>query len=122
MNPEALLKLYETRLNSRSFDAVAPLISADATFWFSDGSHRGLDQIRAAFEATWRLLQNETYWLEDVQWIVSDESVAVCLYRYRWRAEIEGKAHEGEGRGTTVMHQYGGDWKIVHEHLSRWPK
>jgi hypothetical protein len=47
---EAFLAEYARRTNTHQFAAVAPLIAADAVYWFSDGSHRGLDSIRLAFE------------------------------------------------------------------------
>ncbi|PKR87337.1 DUF4440 domain-containing protein [Pleomorphomonas diazotrophica] len=116
------MKLYEAKLAGRRFDEVAPLLSAEAVFWFTDGTHRGIDAIRAAFEDTWRTLQNEVYWLEDVDWIAVGDTAASCTYRFRWTADIDGTACAGEGRGTTVLRKEGGEWKIVHEHLSRFPK
>ncbi|MBO9099930.1 MULTISPECIES: YybH family protein [unclassified Rhizobium] len=122
MQPQELMKLYETKVNLRRFDEVAPLISADAVFWFTDGTHCGIDAIRAAFQETWRKLQNETYWLEDVDWIAVTDNAASCIYRFRWRAEIDGKIYEGDGRGTTILRKDYAQWKIVHEHLSRFPQ
>lgn len=121
MQPQEHLKLYEASLARQCFDEVAPLLSAEAVFWFTDGSHRGLDAIRAAFEDTWRRLKNETYWLEDVDWIAVGDTAASCTYRFRWTAEIDGTPCAGEGRGTTVLRKEEGQWKIVHEHLSRFP-
>jgi hypothetical protein len=43
---EAFLAEYARRTNTHQFAAVAPLIAADAVYWFSDGSHRGLDSTR----------------------------------------------------------------------------
>ena len=44
MRPEDVLDLYETKIKLRSFDELAPLIADDAVFWFSDGSHYGMDE------------------------------------------------------------------------------
>ena len=122
MSPQNHMKLYEEKLKSQRFNEVEPLISADAIFWFSDGTHRGLAEIKSAFERTWQTLRNETYWLEEIDWIAEADTVASCVYRFRWRAEIDGKNCEGEGRGTTVLRREGSEWKIIHEHLSRFPK
>ncbi|MBS1165321.1 MAG: nuclear transport factor 2 family protein [Proteobacteria bacterium] len=122
MHPQDHMKLYETRVNLRRFDEVAPLISSEAVFWFTDGTYHGIDAIKAAFEETWRKLQNEVYWLEDVDWIAMSDTAASCTYRFRWKADIDGKTYEGDGRGTTVLRKEGAQWKIVHEHLSRFPK
>ncbi|MBN8950619.1 MULTISPECIES: nuclear transport factor 2 family protein [unclassified Rhizobium] len=121
MNPEDHMRLYAEKINLHRFDAVAPLISADAVFWFTDGTYKGTDAIRAAFEDTWKKLNNDIYWLEDIQWIATGESTASCIYRFRWRTSINDKILEGYGRGTTVLRKEAGDWKIIHEHLSRPP-
>ncbi|MFB9951423.1 YybH family protein [Rhizobium puerariae] len=121
MTPQDHMKLYEAKINLRRFEEVEPLVSADATFWFTDGTHHGLDDIRNAFEKTWAQLGNETYWLEDVDWVAVGDQAASCIYRFRWKAEIDGRTLEGEGRGTTVLSREGPNWKIVHEHLSRFP-
>jgi len=121
MSADEHMKLYEKKINLRQFDEVEPLISPQATFWFTDGTHRGLAEIRAAFEQTWRALQNEAYWLEDLEWIGQSEAVASCTYRFRWKAETDGETFEGTGRGTTVLRREDGQWKIIHEHLSRSP-
>src|SRR4051794_18564176 len=69
MGPRELLAEYERRLAGHDFDAVAPLISTEAIFWFNDGSHRGMHAIRKAFEQTFAALPDERYWLEDVTWL-----------------------------------------------------
>lgn len=118
MTPENLMAEYERRLGTCDFDQVAPLIANDAIFWFTDGTHRGVGEIRKAFERTWSILKNETYWLDDMQWLAVGDDAAACTYRFNWRAEINGAPAQGNGRGTTVL-QRDGDWRIVHEHLSR---
>ncbi|HXW72052.1 MAG TPA: nuclear transport factor 2 family protein [Methylocella sp.] len=121
MSASEHMKLYEAKINLRRFDEVEPLLSPKAVFWFTDGTHRGIDEIRAAFERTWQTLQNEVYWLEDLEWIALSETVASCAYRFCWKAEIDGKTFEGTGRGTTVLRSESGRWKIIHEHLSPFP-
>lgn len=60
---------YIRLTNTHQFDKLAPLIAEDAIFWFSSGSYRGLSAIRAAFERTWGLIQDEVYAVEDVEWL-----------------------------------------------------
>jgi uncharacterized protein (TIGR02246 family) len=115
-----LLRAYEQRINTHNFDRLVDLIAPDAVFWFSDGSHQGIDAIRAAFERTWLSLSNDTYWLDDVEWIAESDAAAVCLYRFNWQAGANVRA-SGHGRGTTVLSRPDGGWRIVHEHLSHWP-
>jgi ketosteroid isomerase-like protein len=118
---EEFLRDYIRATNTHRFDAVAPLIAEDAIFWFTSGSFRGPEAIRAAFEKTWRMIQDEEYTVEDVHWLAIDESSAACLYTFHWRGLIDGIAREGSGRGTTVLKKTNGNWSIVHEHLSAWP-
>lgn len=119
---EEFLRDYIWRTNTHQFDEVAPAIAEDATFWFSSGSFHGLDAIRAAFERTWGVIQDEEYGIEDVEWLVVAESSAACLYTFRWRGNIDGAAREGSGRGTTVLRKDNGRWLVVHEHLSPRPQ
>ena len=121
MSASEHMKLYEAKINLHRFDEVEPLISPEAVFWFTDGTHRGIDEIRAAFERTWHTLENETYWLENLEWIGLGATVASCTYRFCWKAETGGKTFEGKGRGTTVLRSELRQWKIIHEHLSRFP-
>ena len=121
MTPQDLLKLYETRINLHQFDAVAPLIAADAVFWFNDGSFVGQAAIRGAFERTWAGLADETYWLTYLHWIAIGGQAASCIYQFNWKATIDGREASGIGRGTSVFRSEGDGWQIVHEHLSGMP-
>ena len=98
-----VLKAYELGLNTHRFDAVADLIASDAAVWFSDGNHRGIGAIEAAFEKTWQILNNDTYWLDEVEWRGESETVAACIYRFNWKSEVDGRVVGGFGRGTTVL-------------------
>ena len=112
------LAAYENRINAHDFDLLLDMIAPDATFWFSDGSHRGIDAIRAAFEATWQAMgAAENYWLDQLEWIAEADTAAACTYRFNWQAGD----HSGSGRGTTVLARRPEGWRIVHEHLSAAP-
>lgn len=121
MTAREVLAAYEDRINRHDFDLLVELIAPDATFWFSDGTHRGIEAIRAAFEATWRALADETYWLDQREWIAESDRAAVCTYRFNWSATIDGTPASGSGRGTTVLRCENDRWAIVHEHLSSMP-
>lgn len=122
MTPEDVLKQYESRINLHRFEQVAPLISDEAIFWFSDGSHTGLEEIREAFERNWRSVENEHYWLDDLEWIARGVNSASCVYRFNWKGVADGRQCSGSGRGTTVLRKEPGGWKIIHEHLSPLPR
>ena len=114
-----VLAAYGDRINRHDFDLLTDLIAPDATFWFSDGTHRGIAAIRAAFEATWRVMgSDEHYWLDQLEWIAEGDEAAACIYRFNWETTAYGKPASGSGRGTTVLRRVDGRWWIVHEHLS----
>ncbi len=121
MSARSLLEKYEKQINTHDFNEVIDLISADAIFWFSSGSHEGVAAIKAAFEKTWALIQEETYWLSDIRWVSESSESASCVYTFHWKGKISGTAREGSGRGTTLLQKQDGVWKIVHEHLSNFP-
>lgn len=118
LTPQGVLQAYEQRINQHDFALLVDLIAPDAVFWFSDGSHRGVEAIRVAFEKTWAALANETYWLDQCEWIAQDEEACACIYRFNWRSAQNGRPISGTGRGTTVLRLAAHDWQIVHEHLS----
>ena len=118
---EAVLALYRDRINLHHFDELRPLIADDALFWFGDGSHEGIEAIRQAFEATWSVLTDETYWLDDLRWLALNDKASVCTYRFHWRATVRGALSTGTGRGTSVLMPRPSGWRIVHEHLSAAP-
>jgi ketosteroid isomerase-like protein len=122
MSARDVLEAYEDRINSHDFDLLTDLIAPDATFWFSNGTHNGIAQVRAAFEATWQVMgPSEHYWLDQHQWIAQSEDVAVCIYRFNWKVIQNGEPVSGSGRGTTVLKRVDDRWRIVHEHLSWMP-
>lgn len=122
MRAEDVLSRYEALINRHDFDLLLPLLSKEAIFWFNDGSHSGLDEIRKAFEETWKKFPLERYWLEDRRWLAMGEAAAGCVYRFRWQTTRDGRMLSGGGRGTTLLRVEAGTWRIVHEHLSQFPK
>jgi ketosteroid isomerase-like protein len=120
-SPETVMARYAELINRHDFTLLVPLIHPEASFWFSSGTHAGIDAARAAFEATWRKLAEETYWLEDLTWIAIGDTAASCTYSFHWRATVEGQPAQGGGRGTTVLSRDDYGWRIRHEHLSAFP-
>jgi ketosteroid isomerase-like protein len=126
MTPQEYMAEYERRSALRTFDAMAELIADDAVYFFNDGTYRGLEAIRGAFEATWaHEVRDESYAIEDIRWVAEGPTVAVCTYRFRWEGAVgEETARRllGLGRGTQVLRQDGDRWRTVHEHLSAEPR
>jgi ketosteroid isomerase-like protein len=116
--PAAFMAAYQQAASSHDLDRVMRMIAADATYWFTDGSYRGLAEIRAAIEQTFAVIQDEVYEISDLQWAVLAAEHAVCHYRFWWRGIVDGQIRSGQGRGTNVLVLQDGMWKIKHEHLS----
>jgi ketosteroid isomerase-like protein len=122
MSAREILKEYELNINKHDFDLVEPLLSAECKFWFSSGTYEGLDQTRKAFEKTWGMIKDEAYSISEQNWIAESDQAAVCTYHFHWQGLIEGKPCEGKGRGTSCFRKDVNGWKIIHEHLSHFPK
>jgi ketosteroid isomerase-like protein len=114
----AFLRRYELANNSHDFARIAPLICDDATYWFSEGSYHGIDEIRKAIELSFATIQEEVYQIHDLAWVAMTEEFAVCTYGFRWEGRVNGEPGSGAGRGTNVIARRDGVWKMLHEHLS----
>lgn len=115
MTARETLAAYERVINAHDFSLLLEMIAPDATFWFSDGTHREIAEIRAAFERTWAAFgPDEHYWLDQHDWIAEGDNAAICIYRYKRTSG----GQSGSGRGTTVLSRRSGRWQIAHEHLS----
>jgi ketosteroid isomerase-like protein len=121
-SPQALFEKYKVEINKHNFDTLEPLITEDCKFWFSSGTFEGLEQTRRAFEKTWGMIKEEVYTITDPKWISESDQAAVCTYTFHWKGLINGEPGEGKGRGTSCFRKEGDSWKIVHEHLSHFPK
>lgn len=109
---------YERANNSHDIERVVPFIAEDATYWFSDGSYRGIREIRSAIEKTFAKILDEVYEVRDLEWPVLTTDVAVCRYRFAWTGVVDGALRSGQGRGTNLIVRQDGGWKMLHEHLS----
>lgn len=116
---ENFLQEYERANNSHDWSNVKPFIASDATYWFTDGSYNGIEEIRDAIETTFATIQNEVYEIRDITWPATTDRIAVCTYTFAWKGIVDGEATFGNGRGTNVLRKSGDSWQIVHEHLSK---
>lgn len=119
--PEDLLKSYEAALNSHDEVRLDDLVAPDAVFIFTDGTFTGIGEIKNACRKTWAHFQNEIYRICDLIWLDRTAESASCIYRIEWEADCDAQRQTFRGRGTTLMKNYGGVWKVSHEHLSREP-
>lgn len=123
MTPKDFLKQYEKALATQDWNEVAPLIHKNATVIFSNGSvHEGKPKIKIAYERNFSIIKSEKYSVENVRWMLTNESTAVYLFDFHWKGLINEVMHEGAGRGTAVLIQEDGKWSLLTEHLGPKPK
>lgn len=115
----ALVKKYEEATNSHDFNNVRQLIAPEAVYFFSNENLFGIEAIEKAFTDTFNTILDEVYSIRDVQWLAVSETAAVCVYNFHWIGTIDGERKEGSGRGTNTLVKRGGEWLMVHEHLSK---
>jgi ADP-ribose pyrophosphatase YjhB (NUDIX family) len=114
----AFMAEYERAANSHDVRQVLPLIADDATYWFTDGSYRGREEIAGAFERTFATIDDEVYEIRELEWFALTDELAACRYRFSWRGIVDGQPSSGRGRGTNVVVKRDGAWQVKHEHLS----
>ena len=110
---------YERATRSKDFDNVAPLLHPDAFYRFNDGDHRGLDELRGAFVATWKNIRDEVYEISDVSPIVWNNDLVSVSYVFKWSGIVDGAPAMGSGRGfNTLTRGADGRLKIWNEILT----
>ncbi|SKA80846.1 protein of unknown function [Agreia bicolorata] len=114
----SFLAEYERRTNAHDIDAWSELIAGDATYWFTNGTHVGKRAIVDAVAYNFRVIEDETYRISDVEWVHRADDIAVVRYRFSWAGLQDGQPASGSGRGTNVMSRRDGRWQMTHEHLS----
>jgi len=122
MNHETALANYVEKLNTHSWTQIAPCVTQDAVFIFTEGTFIGHAAAKAAFEKTFKLIENEVFSLHDIQWTAITSEMAACHYEFRWKGLISGQEAMGGGRGTTILHKVDRSWLVAHEHLGPYPR
>lgn len=121
----AFLNHFEQLAEQEDFDLIEPLIDEQAFFRFNDGDFIGRPAIRAAFEKTWRGnpdVRKARFYLSDIVVLSTDEHTATATYTYHWEGSQGDQHFTVKGRGTRVIQRAdAGGFRIVHEHLSRFP-
>ncbi|MCG1023618.1 YybH family protein [Sutcliffiella horikoshii] len=119
MSYQTALNQYIKATNTHNFDQVEKLLHANVVYWFTNKSCTTMEEIRAFFEKAWDTIKEEVYSAKDVQWIAVDEHTATCLYTFHYEGYMNGEFISGSGRATNVFVKEEGQWKLIHEHLSR---
>jgi ketosteroid isomerase-like protein len=117
MNHEITLTTYVKKLNTHSWEQIVPHVAEEAVFIFTEDTFVGKAAAQAAFEKTFKLIENEVFSLHNIVWTVVTDDVASCHYEFRWKGVISGQDAAGGGRGTSILRKVDGRWLIAHEHL-----
>jgi len=122
--PEAAFERYRALINTHDFEQLAEaVIAPEALFVFTDKTHRGVDEIRAAFNRTWSVLPDEVYTMSDAQWLTRDRESALVVFRYSYRGTTKnGQLLSGGGHGTNLYKRTPAGWRLAYEHLSHDPR
>lgn len=116
---------FEEVAMKEDFRLLRDLIDEQANFRFNDGDFVGRDAIQAAFEKTWRgdpTVRKARFYLSDIAVLTTDHNSASATYTYNWEGSQGEREFRIRGRGTRVLVHEGGRFRIIHEHLSRFPQ
>ena len=119
------LHRFEAIAEKEDFALIADMIHERAHFRFNDGDFIGRQAIQAAFEKTWRgdpSVKKARFYLSDIVVLTTDHATATATYAYHWEGSQGGREFRLQGRGTRVLLMEQGRLRIIHEHLSRFPR
>ena len=118
------LNHFEEVAMKEDFRLIEDMIDEQAYFRFNDGDFVGRKAIQAVFEKTWRgdpAVRKAWFYLSEVVVLTTDRASASATYTYNWEGAQGDREFKIQGRGTRVLAHEGGKFRIVHEHLSRFP-
>ena len=116
---------FEDVAMKEDFSLLKDMIDERAFFRFNDGDFIGHDAIQAVFEKTWRgdpTVKKARFYLTDIVVLTTDATSATATYTYNWEGSQAGREFKVQGRGTRVLLYERGKFRIIHEHLSRFPR
>ncbi len=115
---------FERLAEREDFELISEFIDERAYFRFNDGDFIGRPAIQAVFEKTWRAnpsVKKARFYLTDITVLTVDQRTASATYTWNWEGSQGDKQFTIRGRGTRVLVFEAGKYRIVHEHLSRFP-
>lgn len=122
MTTDEFIHAYEKALAAQDWNQVEPLVHENACVTFSNGSvHKGRPEVKAAFEKNFSSIKDEIYSIDNVHWVMKADMTAVYLFDFHWSGMINGKPARGSGRGTSVLINEMGTWRLLVEHLGPKP-
>jgi ketosteroid isomerase-like protein len=120
VTPDEYKRELVRRMNAKDLEGTLELIADDAVYFWSDGSAMfGKAAIAEGLKRNFVGIENDTYEVLDVTWLVEAGDIAACVFRFQWAGEVNGVPATGSGRGASVLRRLDGEWRTVHENLSR---
>jgi ketosteroid isomerase-like protein len=119
MTPAEVQAELIRRMSAKDLVGSLELIADDAVYFWSNGSAMfGKDAIAEGLKENFANIDNDTYEVSDVTWLVESADAAACVFKFAWTGEIEGRPVSGRGRGASVLRRTNAKWEVVHENLS----
>ena len=120
----SFLHHFEKLAMKEDFNLLRDMIDEQAYFRFNDGDFVGRKAIQGVFEKTWQgdpSVKKARFYLSDIVVLTTDTASATATYTYNWEGTQGTREFKIQGRGTRVLSYQSGRFRIVHEHLSRFP-
>ncbi len=103
LNAHDLAKV-STMMNTHDLAAASAMIAEDAVFLFSnETTHIGKAAILKAIEYNFGAIEDETFQISNLTWLVETDDVAACIYDFNWTGKFDGEPASGSGRGTAIF-------------------
>jgi hypothetical protein len=118
------LNHFEEVAMKEDFSLLQDMIDEQAYFRFNDGDFVGRKAIQSVFEKTWKgdpTIKKARFYLSDIVVLTTDKSSASATYTCNWEGAQGSREFKIQRRGTRVLAHDGGKFRIIHEHLSRFP-
>jgi ketosteroid isomerase-like protein len=122
---EEFLHNFERLAAKKDFSLIKGMMHTGVFIRFNDGDFEGIDAAKGVFERTWAssaTVKDEKFYLTDIKVLSTDTNSAAATYTYNWEGTYQSKPFKIVGRGTRVLTTQDGTLRIVHEHLSPFPK
>ncbi|WP_078382244.1 YybH family protein [Sutcliffiella halmapala] len=120
MDYKVALAKYIEATNTHDFNNVKVLLNDNPTYWFTNQTCTSIEEVQAYFENAWNVIKEEVYSAQEVTWLTVDQHSATCIYSYHYEGYYNGDFVTGSGRATNIFTKDAdGEWKLLHEHLSK---
>ena len=119
LSPAAVKAELVKRMGAKDLSGTLELVADDAVYFWSNGSAMfGKGAIAEGLKGNFASIEDDTYDVHDVTWLVESPDAAACVFRFEWTGVIDGNPAQGRGRGASVFRRGTNGWQLVHENLS----